>query len=179
MANSDPSSPWMYAGITSSFPNIDPSSTDASGTDRKTRLCRPLPDPWDEPSPEDDLPQLCKIFQASMTAGKGSLEELPLDKALPSSILVFRYRNKIHAIDHACPHQSYPLTRGTISDIEDFGIVLSAAITCPKHGWTFDLHTGQADRGRYQLGLYEVELRPGQSGDEEVWIRKKERKRIG
>lgn len=71
------------------------------------------------------------------------------------------------------------MTRSTLSDIEDFGIVLSTGITCPKHGWTFDLHTGEADVGRYKLGLYEVELRENGDGDEQVWVRKKERKRIG
>lgn len=81
-------------------------------------------------------------------------------------------------MEQACPHQGYPLIRASVSDIEDFGIVLSAGITCPKHGWTFDLHTGEPDVGRYKLGLYEVEVRDGEEG-EGVWIRKKERKRIG
>jgi nitrite reductase/ring-hydroxylating ferredoxin subunit len=71
------------------------------------------------------------------------------------------------------------MTRSTLSDIEDFGVVLSTGITCPKHGWTFDLHTGEADVSRYKLGLYEVELRENGDGDEQVWVRKKERKRIG
>lgn len=71
------------------------------------------------------------------------------------------------------------MTRATLSDIEDFGIVLSTGITCPKHAWTFDLHTGEADVSRYKLGLYEVELRQSEDGDEQVWVRKKERKRIG
>lgn len=71
------------------------------------------------------------------------------------------------------------MTRASLSDIEDFGIVLSTGITCPKHGWMFDLFTGEADTGRYKLGLYEVEVRKGEDGDEGVWVRKKERKRIG
>jgi nitrite reductase/ring-hydroxylating ferredoxin subunit len=92
--------------------------------------------------------------------------------------MIFRYHDQIHAIDHACPHQAYPLTKASLSDIEDFGIVLSVGITCPKHGWTFDLFTGEADVSRYRLGIYEVDTREGENG-EEVWVRKKERKRIG
>lgn len=34
-----------------------------------------------------------------------------------------------------CPHSSYPLSQGIPFDIEDFGIVLSAGLTCPKHNW--------------------------------------------
>jgi nitrite reductase/ring-hydroxylating ferredoxin subunit len=30
---------------------------------------------------------------------------------------------------------------------------------CPKHGWSFDLYAGQADRGLYKLGIWEVQLR--------------------
>lgn len=71
------------------------------------------------------------------------------------------------------------MTNASLSDIEDFGIVLSVGVTCPKHGWTFDLHTGEADVSRYRLGLYEVEVREDEDGEEGVWVRKKERKRIG
>jgi nitrite reductase/ring-hydroxylating ferredoxin subunit len=88
--------------------------------------------------------------------------------------MLFRYRNKIHAIDHNCPHRNYPLSRGSIYDIEDFGIVLSAGITCPGHGWAFDINTGQCSRGAYQLGVWETEIRPSDSGEEEVWVRRRE-----
>ena len=75
-------------------------------------------------------------------------------------------------------------------DIEDFGMVLSAGITCPKHGWSFDLFLGHADRGRFELGVWEVQLRDvegaetpaGAETEKEVWVRRKERKqrqRIG
>jgi nitrite reductase/ring-hydroxylating ferredoxin subunit len=80
-----------------------------------------------------------------------------------------------------CPHSSYPLSQGIPFDIEDFGIALSAGLTCPKHGWSFDLFSGRADRGTYRLKVWEVELRevPGAEGDEkedrEVWIRRKPR----
>lgn len=73
-----------------------------------------------------------------------------------------------------CPHSSYPLSDGTVFDIEDFGIALSAGISCPKHGWSFDLFSGQADRGTYRLKLWEVQVR-GMEGEQEVWVRKKQR----
>jgi hypothetical protein len=77
-------------------------------------------------------------------------------------------------------------------DIEDFGVVLSAGITCPKHGWSFDVFSGMADRGSYKLKVWEVQLRDVTDADEnprpkdgagtdsetsvkEVWVRRKQR----
>ena len=74
-----------------------------------------------------------------------------------------------------CPHSSYPLSNGTPFDIEDFGVKLSAGITCPKHDWSFDLHTGRSDRGSYKLTVWETQLRKDGMGGEEVWIRRKQR----
>ncbi|KAJ5894041.1 hypothetical protein N7495_005732 [Penicillium taxi] len=78
----------------------------------------------------------------------------------------------MHAIDH-----------GTLFDIEDFGITLSTGVTCPKHGWSFDLFSGQADRGNYKLKIWEVQLRDSslcsgegaESSEQEVWVRRKQR----
>lgn len=87
---------------------------------------------------------------------------------------------------------SYPLSSGAPFDIEDFGIVLSAGITCPKHGWSFDMFTGTGDRGNYKLKIWETEVRDshGEASLEnsagldavdsalvgkQVWVRKKQR----
>lgn len=65
----------------------------------------------------------------------------------------------------------------------------SSGITCPKHGWSFDLSSGRGDRGNYKLQIWEVELRtvpeacPPAAGSEdaskecskEVWVRRKQR----
>lgn len=55
--------------------------------------------------------------------------------------------------------------------------MLSSGITCPKHNWSFDLHTGTSDHGGYKLKVWEVELRPGAGeGDKkDVWVRRKQR----
>lgn len=92
---------------------------------------------------------------------------------------------KLTMILQKCPHSSYPLSKGTAFDIEDFGVVLSAGITCPKHGWSFDLFTGIADRGNYRLKLWEIQLRditnseqPAntlESTEREIWVRRKQR----
>ena len=77
-----------------------------------------------------------------------------------------------------CPHSSYPLSQGSLFDIEDFGITLSAGITCPKHGWGFDIFSGKADRGNYKLKIWEAQVRDGPDGkpdEKEVWVRRKQR----
>ena len=76
-----------------------------------------------------------------------------------------------------CPHSSFPLSKGIPFDIEDFGIVLSAGLTCPKHGWSFDLFSGRSDRGNYKLKVWETELRDGGGveGGKEVLVRRKPR----
>ncbi len=69
--------------------------------------------------------------------------------------------------------------------------MLSAGLSCPKHGWSFDLFTGHGDRANYRLKIWETQLREpgaqqaataearvnGESGtaDREVWVRRKQR----
>jgi len=55
--------------------------------------------------------------------------------------------------------------------------VLSAGLTCPKHGWSFDLFSGRSDRGNYKLKVWETELRDGGGveGGKEVLVRRKPR----
>ncbi|KAJ5125092.1 Glucose-methanol-choline oxidoreductase N-terminal [Penicillium bovifimosum] len=132
------------------------------------------------PSIEDDMRIVprCKAFNVPTNGPMERVEDIDLPGELKDQVLVFKYKGKYHAIDHQCPHSSFPLSQGNVFDIEDFGITLSAGITCPKHGWSFDLFTGQADRGNYKLKVWEVQLRdtptPG-SIDQEVWVRRKQR----
>lgn len=108
-------------------------------------------------------------------------------------VMVFQYKGKFHAIDHACPHRAYSLSWGQPFDIEDSGRVLGVGIRCRGHSYAFELSTGIGDRGNYKLGVWEVELRPlakstseakmdGVRGevldgtepvDREVWVRRK------
>jgi nitrite reductase/ring-hydroxylating ferredoxin subunit len=178
MANNH--NPWMYAGLSSAYPNMQ-----RAAADNKTQSCPPNPPTTLEQTSSLD-PSLCKFFTkptaesltTSLTLQQEETSTSLSQQSSQSTLMIFRYHDQIHAIDHACPHQAYPLTKASLSDIEDFGIVLSVGITCPKHGWTFDLFTGEADVSRYRLGIYEVDAREGENGDE-VWVRKKERKRIG
>ncbi|RDW87056.1 Rieske (2Fe-2S) protein [Aspergillus mulundensis] len=104
-----------------------------------------------EISPDSDctVTASCKAFRIPAgTTNKPEETDIDLPGDLKDQVLVFRYKGNVHAIDH-----------GSLFDIEDFGITLSAGITCPKHGWGFDIFSGKADRGNYKLKIWEVQVR--------------------
>lgn len=50
-------------------------------------------------------------------------------------VALFNVGGEISALDGVCPHQGGPLGRGCLTD---------AIVTCPWHGWQFDVRTGQS-----------------------------------
>ncbi|KAL6872125.1 hypothetical protein J3F83DRAFT_733887 [Trichoderma novae-zelandiae] len=183
---SQPGAQWFSVGLTSSFPDLGYDEDNLA----KYRACG-----------GPDLKPGCKVFQVPRD---DSLQRAEIDiredgtlqrsemKGLKDQVLVFQYKGKFHAVDHKCPHSLYPLSQGVPFDIEDFGIVFSAGLTCPKHGWSFDLFNGTADRGNYELGVWETQLREVKSSEEspetdgqvskssnsvekEVWVRRRQR----
>ncbi|KFA65137.1 hypothetical protein S40285_06520 [Stachybotrys chlorohalonatus IBT 40285] len=169
---------WHFVGLASSFPNI--TTADSEHLSAQYRC-------------GEGFKPGCKVFSVPEkdADGKEGIHEVDLDDTpdaalLKEQIMIFKYNGKLHALDHKCPHSSFPLSRGIPFDIEDFGVVLSAGLMCPKHDWSFDLFTGRADRGGYMLKLWELQLRPVSSSekgeekeqveqDEEVWVRRKQR----
>jgi len=49
-------------------------------------------------------------------------------------IALFKVQDKIYALDHICPHAGGPLAEGGLNN---------RIVTCPWHGWDFDVTTGQ------------------------------------
>ncbi|UPK96153.1 hypothetical protein LCI18_007088 [Fusarium solani-melongenae] len=43
--------------------------------------------------------------------------------------------------------------------IGDNALAGDARLTCPKHGWSFDVFSGISNRGSYRLKVWEVQLR--------------------
>jgi nitrite reductase/ring-hydroxylating ferredoxin subunit len=83
---------------------------------------------------------------------------------LGRKIMLHRSGGKVYALQDRCPHRGVPLSFGT----EEF----DCTISCPYHGWTFDLATGQLVaaitdgpespiRGRASVRTYRVEERLG------------------
>ncbi|KAK4448957.1 hypothetical protein QBC34DRAFT_485344 [Podospora aff. communis PSN243] len=161
---------WFPVGLASDFPDVGDDSEEAEVHDGAVVHARSCGDDKTVTKPG------CKVFHvpkddiSKRTEVAVSAAEPEAETDLTDQVMVFRYRGKMHAVDHQCPHSSYPLSKGVPFDIEDFGIVLSAGITCPKHSWSFDLFSGRSDRGNYKLKVWEAEVR-----GEEVWVRRKPR----
>ncbi len=70
------------------------------------------------------------------------------------ALLLVNVKGNFFACDNECPHQGSPLTGG---------IVKEGYISCPRHGYRFELKTGAcADAPACELKLYPTEVR----GDE-------------
>ena len=72
-------------------------------------------------------------------------------------LVVVRTERSIVAFENSCPHQH--------STVLHQGIIDDQCITCPVHGWTFDLHSGDATNGNGRLRMLEVKAVEG-----EVWV---------
>ncbi|PWY68533.1 hypothetical protein BO94DRAFT_527679 [Aspergillus sclerotioniger CBS 115572] len=152
---------WVRIGLLSDFPDVE---SKPDGTCRVTPSCKAFTIP--------------NTTTTTTTPPEPITADIDIPGDMKDQVLVFRYKGKVHAVDHQCPHSSFPLSQGNLFDIEDFGVVLSAGITCPKHDWSFDLFSGQGDRGNYKLKIWEVDVREGSGeaeGDKEVWVRRKQR----
>jgi nitrite reductase/ring-hydroxylating ferredoxin subunit len=63
---------------------------------------------------------------------------------------LFNVDGIISAIDGICPHQGGPLAEGELE---------GTIVTCPWHGWQFDVRTGKTTlNGRLQQPVYEVKV---------------------
>ena len=84
-----------------------------------------------------------------------TLGEIPVGRAKEVEFegrvyALFNVNGQIAAIDGICPHQGGPLADG---------VLVGAAVTCPWHGWQFDVLTGKSPLGpRIQQTCYEVKL---------------------
>ncbi|MFN7449023.1 MAG: Rieske (2Fe-2S) protein [Pirellula sp.] len=68
-------------------------------------------------------------------------------------IAVFRHQGVLFAIDGVCMHQGGPLAKGQLRD---------GTITCPWHGWQYELKTGcNATTCKPMLKTYEIQEADG------------------
>ena len=68
----------------------------------------------------------------------------------PRELLLVRDGDTVRAVDRRCPHESFPLDHGTVR---------AGEITCPAHGWRFDLTSGSCRTVGDDLRAYAVEVR--------------------
>jgi nitrite reductase/ring-hydroxylating ferredoxin subunit len=55
-------------------------------------------------------------------------------------VAVFNVDGELHAIENNCPHQGGPLADGWLE---------GPLVTCPWHGWCFDVRTGKMTLGEF------------------------------
>jgi nitrite reductase (NADH) small subunit len=68
-------------------------------------------------------------------------------------LAVFNIEGRFYAIRNRCPHEGGPVATGPIK---------GTLITCPRHGWQFDLTTGQStNRGAFSVKTYPVLVKEG------------------
>lgn len=72
-------------------------------------------------------------------------------------VAIFKIDEQYYAIENECPHQGAPLCEGFLD---------GETVTCPWHGWQFDLQTG---RGLTVAGI-DVEAFPVRIEDGHVKI---------
>jgi nitrite reductase/ring-hydroxylating ferredoxin subunit len=84
-----------------------------------------------------------------------TLEELPPGSAIEVEhegriYALFNLGGTIRAIDGICPHQGGPLAEG---------LTEGTVVTCPWHGWQFDLRDGTMPSGsRIKQAVFEVKI---------------------
>jgi nitrite reductase (NADH) small subunit len=71
-----------------------------------------------------------RIAAVSDCPGGKSLETVAEDRI----VALFNVGGQFFALDGVCPHQGGPLGKGCLT---------GTVVTCPWHGWQFDVRTGQ------------------------------------
>lgn len=72
-------------------------------------------------------------------------------------ILVYNHDGNLFAIPNFCPHEGGPLGRGPVLDIEDEEGNFRTVISCPFHGYTFDIETGEMPtKGSLKCKIFDV-----------------------
>ncbi|TKR24424.1 Rieske (2Fe-2S) protein [Natronomonas salsuginis] len=84
-------------------------------------------------------------------------------------ITLFNSNDEFHAVLNFCPHQGGPLCEGLLDGtltMEDWEWTYSCdgeIVSCPWHGWEFDIKTGEhLSKSDYRVPTYDVVVRDGE-----------------
>ena len=70
-------------------------------------------------------------------------DDLPVEVIVGKRIVaIFRHKGRIYALDGMCSHQGGPLAQGKVE---------GGCVTCPWHGWQYELDTGVQTINRQPL----------------------------
>lgn len=85
-------------------------------------------------------------------------------------IAVFRHDGEFYAVANFCPHQSGPLCEGALTGVTEmaddgWGWAFDNEqknISCPWHGWTFDITDGQSVKENHlAVPTFDIEVEDG------------------
>jgi nitrite reductase (NADH) small subunit len=65
-------------------------------------------------------------------------------------IAIFRCGTEYVAVNNVCAHQHFSMLHQ--------GLVRNCTVTCPMHGWVYDLRTGKATTGEGRVARYELRV---------------------
>jgi 3-phenylpropionate/trans-cinnamate dioxygenase ferredoxin subunit len=85
----------------------------------------------------------------------GALQRVQVGQA---EVIVAVVAGECFAFENLCPHQQYAMFH--------HGIIREYEISCPMHGWSFDVRTGNAIKGNGKLNIYQVEVR-----EDKLWLK--------
>jgi len=72
-------------------------------------------------------------------------------------LLLINIKGEIFACENECPHQGSPMQAGIVKD---------GRLSCPRHGYRFDLKTGDClDNPAYTLKIFTVTIK-----DEDIFV---------
>ncbi len=69
-----------------------------------------------------------------------------------TEIALFLLNDQVYAISNICPHESSPLLASGFIDKENL------IVTCPLHGWAFEIVTGKMIGGGGSIPIYNVKI---------------------
>jgi nitrite reductase/ring-hydroxylating ferredoxin subunit len=89
-------------------------------------------------------------FLKAATTQDVSVGHAKMVKVGGKHIALFNVEGNYYAIDDTCTHKGGPLSQGEVT---------GSTVTCPWHGATFDLRTGEVVRPPAAVGVYRYKVR--------------------
>ncbi|HLG24692.1 MAG TPA: non-heme iron oxygenase ferredoxin subunit [Candidatus Nanoarchaeia archaeon] len=68
-------------------------------------------------------------------------------------VALFSVDGDVYAISNSCPHRNGPLGEGILED---------EIVTCPLHGWQFNVRTGESPLMPARVSCYKVKVENGE-----------------
>jgi nitrite reductase/ring-hydroxylating ferredoxin subunit len=102
-------------------------------------------------SGQQEVPDFVPVAKmGDIQPGQGKLVRPQAGRLRGKMIALFNDGGNYLAVNYICPHSGGPLGEGSIAD----GI-----LTCPLHGWSFHLETGQPHNSQgHPIVAYEIKM---------------------